>query len=386
MSHPFHMPDIGEGLTEAEIVVWLASVGDTITVGQPVVEVETAKTTVEIPATHGGVLVSLHGEAGDIVEVGDVLFVIGVGDEDGQAAATRRAADHAGSDDQRASDDQAGSGGEASPEPPAPAPSDRSTAEVKAMPAVRRLAGELGVDLTTVAASGPGGSITRADVERAASGGTEDREPLSATRRAIAAHMAESWRTIPHVTVQAEIRAERLLARRGTGDGALPLEAVIAESILPLLYRYPWFNAAYDDGEVVVNRDVHLGFAVDTDAGLLVVVVDGAAHRSTSEIGVEFRRLAEAARDRTIGPDDVTGQTFTISNIGALGGGHGTPIIPIGTSAILSIGRATEQAVVEDGALTIGLVAPIDLSYDHRLIDGGLGQRFLADLVAALEA
>lgn len=375
MSHPFHMPDIGEGLTEAEIVLWLVSVGDEIDVGQAIVEVETAKTTVEIPATHAGTVVSLHGEPGDTVEVGDVLFVIGSSDDH---------AEH--TEGAEAPDDDLGT---ATP-PPAPATTAaaRTDGSVKAMPIVRKLAGELGVELATLVGTGPGGSITRDDVEAAADTGSGDRrEALSPTRRAIASHMAESWRTIPHVTVQAEIRAERLLERRTPDDGdPLPLEAVIAESVIPLLERYPWFNAMFDGNDAVVRTAVHVGFAVDTEAGLMVVVVDGADERSTAEIGREFERLAAAARDRTITPDEASGQTFTISNIGALGGGHGTPIIPVGTSAILSVGRATRQPVVENGELGVGVVAPIDLSYDHRLIDGGLGQRFLADVVEALEA
>lgn len=375
------MPDIGEGLTEAEIVLWLVAVGDEIRVGQPVVEVETAKTTVEIPATHAGTVTELRGEPGDVVEVGDVLFV--VGGNDVTTSEPERAA----------SNDPAPAATTTTAGDPSPSPGASVGAPVKAMPAVRKLASDLGVDLGAVVGTGPGGSITKADVETAARDEVdqpedgEEREALTPTRRAIAAHMAESWRTIPHVTVQAEIRAERLLARRSAADGSeLPVEAVVAESVLPLLERYPWFNARYEDDEAVVYGDVHLGFAVDTDAGLMVVVVDGVRTRSTREVGDEFERLAAAARERSIGADDVTGQTFTISNIGALGGGHGTPIIPLGTSAILSIGRAVPAPVVVDGALEVGLVAPVDLSYDHRLIDGGLGQRFLADLVAALEA
>ena len=137
---------------------------------------------------------------------------------------------------------------------------------------------------------------------------------------------------------------------------------------------------------VVQNHHYHLGFAVDTEAGLMVIVVRDADELNLKELTEEFERLAEAAMNRTITPDEATGQTFTISNIGALGGGHGTPIIPLGTSSIVSIGRAKQQPVVEDGELAIGLVAPIDLSYDHRLIDGALGQRFLADLVKGLES
>jgi pyruvate dehydrogenase E2 component (dihydrolipoamide acetyltransferase) len=155
---------------------------------------------------------------------------------------------------------------------------------------------------------------------------------------------------------------------------------------MPLLQTYPEFNAEYTDGAMAVKPGIHMGFAVDTEAGLIVVVVRNADRLSISEVAAEFGRLAQAAKKRTVTLEEITGQTFTISNIGALGGGHGTPIIPLGTSSIMSIGRATQQPVVTDGELAISLVAPIDLSYDHRLIDGSLGQRFLSDLISGLES
>jgi pyruvate dehydrogenase E2 component (dihydrolipoamide acetyltransferase) len=255
------------------------------------------------------------------------------------------------------------------------------------MPVVRKLAAERGIDLADVEGTGPGGSITRGDVESFTPAAAPQGESvrLTPTRRAIADHMAESWRTIPHVTVQAELRADALLASRIAGDEQLSLEAVVAERALPLLREFPEFNATFEGDTVLHRTEYHMGFAVDTEAGLIVVVVRDANDMTTLEVHQEFTRLAAAARDRTLTMDEVTGQTFTISNIGALGGGHGTPIIPLGTTAILSIGRATEQPIVSDGSIGIGRVAPVDLSYDHRVIDGGLGQRFLGSLTAALE-
>jgi pyruvate dehydrogenase E2 component (dihydrolipoamide acetyltransferase) len=262
------------------------------------------------------------------------------------------------------------------------------------MPVVRNLARDLGVDLSSLTGSGPNGAITRADVESAAgqpigrvsSGSAMDVVPLTGVRKAIAAHMTESWTTIPHVTVQAEVRAEPLAAARNrSGDRTLPVEALVATVVMPLLSTFPEFNAVIRDDGIAYRDVVNLGFAVDTEAGLMVVVVRDAHAKSLAEIATDFERLATAAIGGTAKPDELTGQTFTISNIGALGGGHGTPIIPVGTSAIVSIGRAIPQPVVEDGALAVGLVAPLDLSYDHRLIDGALGQRFLSALVTALE-
>ncbi len=375
--HEFRMPDIGEGLTEAEIVQWHVGVGDVVSIDQIIVEVETAKTVVEIPSVFAGTVVRIDAEPGATVNVGDVLFVIagdGEPQPDVSAAPLPTAVNAPPAED--------------APKP-APDPVHAPTgigSRVRAMPLVRRLAAERGVDLTAIAGTGPGGAVTRADVENAGSTADQDGDviPLTPMRRAIAEHMAQSWREIPHVTVQAEIRAENLIAARKSAS-ALTLEAVVGARLIPLLKEFPDFNAAFRPDGVLHRSSIHLGFAVDTDNGLMVVVVRDADTKTVDEISTEFTRLADAAKDRTIKPDEATGQTFTISNIGALGGGHGTPIIPIGTTAILSIGRAEEQPVVIAGALEIGMVAPIDLSYDHRVIDGGLGQRFLSATTTALE-
>jgi pyruvate dehydrogenase E2 component (dihydrolipoamide acetyltransferase) len=369
------MPDIGEGLTEAEIVAWLVSVGDVVAVGQPVVEVETAKTTVEITATHAGTIQRLMGAVGDTVNVGEILFIVDSGEAPDSPPDAGPEPDRG---DARHPMDAAASMTTAS---------SSGSRDVRATPAVRRLADSRGVDLSSVAGTGPGGAVTRDDVERVAGGGSGERlVPLSPTRRAIAAHMAESWSTIPHVTVQGEIRAEGLLESRTGDDGApLPVEALVAMSVMPLLARYPEFNASFRGSTVAYRDAIHMGFAVDTESGLMVVVVKDAHALGVRDLATEFERLATAAIEGTVTPSEVTGQTFTISNIGALGGGHGTPIIPMGTSAIVSIGKASPQPIVDDGGIAVGLVAPIDLSYDHRLIDGALGQRFLSDLMAALE-
>jgi pyruvate dehydrogenase E2 component (dihydrolipoamide acetyltransferase) len=366
------MPDIGEGLTEAEVIKWFVEVGDHIEIDQVLVEIETAKTVVEIPSPYTGTITSINVQEGATIEVGGILFIIGGTVEES----------HEVLDERSTPEPVTATPVMTSPVPP------RASARPRAMPIVRKLARERGIDISTIEGSGPGGAITRADLEAGPSAVASSRDvrPLSRTRQTIADHMAESWRTIPHVTVQAEVRAEELMRER-TADGQdpLPVEPLIARAVMPLLRAYPEFNSAYIDGGMDVKADVDLGFAVDTEAGLIVVVVKAADQLSTREVAAEFERLAAAAQNRTITLEEITGQSFTISNIGALGGGHGTPIIPPDTSSIVSIGRAKEQAVVEDGDLAIGLVAPLDLSYDHRLIDGGLGQRFLADLVENLE-
>ena len=371
MPKEFRMPDIGEGLTEAEILKWFVDVGAAVEIDQILVEVETAKTVVEIPSPFSGTITSIHAGVGETIEVGEILFIV----------------DGAWSDSKVESPVE--SLGESSPEPATVSPQpSRSATRQRVMPIIRKLASERGIDIATIVGSGPGGAITRADVEMASIGSASQQhvEPLSRTRQTIADHMAESWRTIPHVTVQAEMRAEEMMSRRASdAEKSLPLEALVAEATIPLLQTYPEFNSAFVDGGMAVRRHIDLGFAVDTEAGLIVVVVKKADELSTLDLAGEFERLARSAQERTITLDEITGQSFTISNIGALGGGHGTPIIPLGTSSIVSIGMAKKQPVVENGELSVGLVAPLDLSYDHRLIDGALGQRFLTDLVEKLE-
>jgi len=389
VTEEFRLPDIGEGLTEADIIEWFVAVGDEVAVDQAIVEIETAKTTVEITATHAGTVLHLAGSPGDTVAVGDVLFAVGEDsqqptanspqpEESSQFTAHSSQTEEeilpqlAGGDVEERDRGGSRTGGKA----------------VRAMPIVRKLAKELRVDLTMIEGTGPGGAVTRGDVEEASRGGSDvELVAMGRKRKAIAHHMSESWATIPHVTVQADVRAETLLARRSPGTvDRLPVEAVIAQAVLPLLSRYREFNATVRDDSIEYRRSINLGIAVDTADGLMVVVVSDADTLSLEELAGEIRRLAHAAQDGTLLPDEAIGQTFTISNIGALGGGHGTPIIPMGTSAILSIGRAHNAPVVENGTIAVGMVAPIDLSYDHRLIDGGLGQRFLSDLVETLES
>lgn len=371
MSHTFRMPDLGEGLTEAAVITWFVEVGDTIEVDQPLVEVDTGKTVVELPSPVNGTITSIMVAEGETVEVNAILYIVDGDHETDIAAASPKK--------QQAS--RVGA-------PTVSASSVSAASKLLAMPVVRKLARDLGVDLSTIPGSGPGGVITRDDVLNSSSNvDSRGLVALSQTRRAIADHMAKSWASIPHVTVQADIRAEALLARRSKRqDGSYPLETIVGTAVISLLGAFPEFNAEYVDGSMAHSSAVHLGFAVDTEAGLIVVVVMDADTMDIDGLAGEFERLSVAAQERTIGMDEISGQTFTISNIGALGGGHGTPIIPLGTSAILSIGRAIEQPVVENGQLAIGLVAPLDLSYDHRLIDGALGQRFLSALTTTLES
>jgi pyruvate dehydrogenase E2 component (dihydrolipoamide acetyltransferase) len=376
MANEFRLPDIGEGLTDAEIVEWHVAVGDEIATDQALVDIETAKAVVEITSPFAGVVLYVGGDEGDTVNVGEVLFVVG---EAGEAWEEVESPESRVESQTKKSEAQVVAAG--------------SLPAVKATPMIRKLARDQWVDLATVTGTGGGGAITRADVLAAArttgpaADDREERVQMSRMRRTIAANLTRSWQEIPHVTVSASVDASRLLEahRNLKQDGLIPLDALIAKAALPLLAQFPEFNASLDGDDIILKKHYDLGFAVHTEEGLLVVVTRDSDQKSTLDLGGKIAGLAAKAKDRKLAPDDVAGQTFTISNIGALGAGGGTPIIPLGTTAIVSIGRAVDSPVVRDGELAIAPVAPINLSYDHRLIDGALGQQFLAGFVANLE-
>lgn len=365
MATEFLLPDIGEGLTEATVVEWLAGVGEELTLDGPMVEMETDKAVTEIPAPEAGVLLYQGAAEGETLEVGQVLAVIGVAGEAWEPSAATA------TDAPEAAAPIVGTLPEAAP-----------TAG-QALPAVRKLAAELGVDLAAVTGSGPGGRITAADVE-SATGGSAEHVPLSTTRRAIADNLTRSWREIPHVTTYAEADAASLLAARK--ESGQPLEAHLIAAVAPLLTEFADFNASFVGDAVLHRTNYDVGFAVDTPEGLMVAVVKGADAMTVAELGTEVSRLATAAKERTAVIGELRGQTFTISNIGAVGGRYGTPIVPHGTTAILSVGRADPTAGVVDGQLAVVQRFPLSLSYDHRVIDGARGRAFLAAVIAAIEA
>ena len=377
MAFEFHLPDIGEGLIEATIVRWLVAEGAPVSLDQPIVELETDKAVVEIPAPRAGIVLHHGAPDGAVVPVDSLLVVIGQPGESWSGAAratpaaTRRERPHAAPIVGTLEDVDAA--------PPA---------RPQALPLVRRVAAGLGVDLAHVAGTGPGGRITRADVEGAVAGsGDAERVRMSPTRIAIARNLTRSWQEIPHVTTYSSADPGAILAERSrlAASGRMPLEALLISAILPVLERHPAFNATLDGETLVMWRRYDIGFAVDTPEGLMVAVVRGADHLPVADLAAAIVALAGAARARTIKADEMRGATFTLSNIGAVGGGYGTPIIPYGTTAILSVGRATDRAVVRDGAVVAGREMPLSLSYDHRVIDGAAGRAFLSDVVEAIE-
>jgi len=374
MALEFRLPDIGEGLTEAVVLRWLAPIGAEIGLDEPIVELETDKAVVEMPAPRAGVVLH-HGAAeGETIAVGSILTVIG----DPGETWVQGPAPSAESADVAA---------------PLVGTLEETGAEggAMALPAVRRLATELGIDLAMVVGSGPGGRITGADVEAAAAGDDEniERVPLSATRRAIARNLTRSWREIPHVTTFGEADALPVLRARSdlaaSSRDAVPLEALLIKAIIPVLEEFPQFNATLQGDDLLLHKNFDIGFAVDTMEGLMVAVVRHPDVMETYELGRKIVDLAVAARDRSIDAADMKGATFTVSNIGAVGGRYGTPIVPYGTTAILSVGRADPQPVVERDKVVVARRFPLSLSYDHRVIDGASGRRFLGAVAAALE-
>jgi pyruvate/2-oxoglutarate dehydrogenase complex dihydrolipoamide acyltransferase (E2) component len=420
MANVFRLPDIGEGLTEAEIVEWLAAEGDEVIADHPLVVVETDKTQAELPAPISGTLLYRGAREGDVLQVGSILAVVGEPGEEWDTNGDRP--DTGSSEPMSVPADEIA----------VPVNSDRAPA----LPVVRRAAKDAGIDIATIAGSGPGGRVTRADLaahldrlarhtaagERPPLVGTLDEsaedltpkpshprrgpsspepppsgrpspEPgstirLSPTRRAIAARLTRSWTEIPHVTTFDSFDATALLSRRrelsALSGKSIPLEALIIRAIVPVLIAHPEFNATLEGDELILHARHDIGIAVDGADGLLIGVVHDAGGSSIAELSVTIDLLVTAARNRTLAREDATGATFTISNIGAVGGSYGTPIIPLGTTAILSIGRAVDTVVVRGGGIHIAPMAPLSLSYDHRVIDGALGRAFMAGVVDRL--
>jgi pyruvate dehydrogenase E2 component (dihydrolipoamide acetyltransferase) len=439
----FRMPDVGEGLTEAEVVAWRVAPGDVVAVNDVLVEVETAKAAVELPSPFAGTVAALLVEPGRVVPVGTPIIAVETapaataGDEpvgaligeagpDGRIAtlvgygprpgAARRRPRRPGSSAPAAVAEAPGPVA-AGPEhggftalPPEhghhapvsePAPAEPAARPVPlAKPPVRKLARDLGVDLRTVDGSGPGGVITRDDVQGAAAApapataepGTR-REPVRGVRRATAAAMVASAFTAPHVTefLAVDVTAtmalrDRLRTTREYADVPLSPLAFVAKAVCLALRRTPVLNAKWDEpaGEIVHHDRVGLGIAAATPRGLLVPRIPDADTLSLRELATALHELATTARAGRTAPADLTGGTFTITNVGVFGVDSGTPILNPGEAGILAVGAIKEAPWVVDGALAVRTVCHLALSFDHRLVDGEQGSRFLADVGALL--
>jgi 2-oxoisovalerate dehydrogenase E2 component (dihydrolipoyl transacylase) len=373
----FLLPDLGEGLEDAEVLQWLVSEGDRVELNQPLVEVNTAKATVEIPSPWAGTVDRLHAAPGDVVAVGSPLISVSVDDAAEPAAGGRRPV-------------LVGYGVEESTDVPAPAVTapDESTGgpAVAATPAVRRLAKERGVDLSSLTGTGPGGRVTREDVEGATEGADVEVVPVRGIRRVIAERLTRSVREIPHVTAFITLDATALQAFRErraaeTGDRMSPLPVVV-RALADVCRRHPSLNASFsaERSEILLHRPVHVGVATDTERGLMVPVVRDAHVKGIAEIAADVARLAGAARDGSIGPEDLTGGTITVTNVGSFGSEFGTPIIDPSQGAILALGLIEPRALVVEGAVLARPACTLALSFDHRLMDGAQAGRALRDL------
>ena len=379
MAHIFKLPAVGDTMVEGEIVEWLVDVGDTVELDQPICSVETDKSVVEMTTPYRGTVLALGGEPGDVIEVGQTLIVVGepgeeipAEDEPEPVAAATGAAS-----------------GPALTHAPAPSP-PAASGSVKAVPKARKLARERGIDLAAVAGTGPGGSITVADVEAAAApaAAAGRRERLTATRRSIARHMTQSMQ-IPQFTSMVDADASGLLAARAAAAAEIgsrvPLDALLVARLVSVLRDHPVMNARLDGDEIEYFDHYDVGVAVDTHEGLMVPVVRGADALSLPELSSEILRLAAAARDRTVTPSELSGATTTVNNVGALGMLAGTPMLPVGTSMIAAFGMARPVVRLVGGDPVEVPTMTVSATFDHRIIDGGAAGRFLAGLKEAIE-
>ncbi|MFB9907566.1 dihydrolipoamide acetyltransferase family protein [Allokutzneria oryzae] len=404
----FLLPDLGEGLTEAEIISWLVEVGDTIAVDQPVVEVETAKAMVEVPSPFAGVVTARHGEPGETLAVGSVLLSVG---EDANLTARGFSEPGvvvpapAGPVDEGSGNVLIGYGTSAAPRrrrrsrarQPQPAAAPVAGAKPAVIsPLVRRLARDNGVDLASVRGSGPGGVVRRCDVEQAVAAATkpvevagERRIPLKGLRKAVADKLATSRREIPEATVWVDVDATELMAARAElnarrPDRPISLLALVARFTVLGLRRFPELNSRVDGDEIVVIDDVNLGFAAQTERGLVVPVVRDAHRLTTGELAAAISARTAAARDGGLGPAELTGGTFTLNNYGVFGVDGSAAIINHPEAAILGMGRIIDRPWAVDGQLAIRKITELTLAFDHRVCDGGTAGgflRFVADCV-----
>ncbi len=391
MAYAFKLPDIGEGVAEAEIVKWLVAVGDRVSEDQPLAEVLTDKATVEIPSPKTGRIARLGAAEGEILKVGGVLAEIEVMDA---AAGTADAGSvpettHTGPTTPSAS-------------PSATVLAPPAGARVEAVPAARALAKEKGLDLARIAGSGPNGRITLEDVQRAAAAppasvpatAGETRVPLRGLRRKIAEHMEHAARTIPHFTFVAECDMSAVVEARRADQAAaqaagvkLTYLAYVIRAVVQALAKFPYLNARFDDAaqEIVLGDAVHLGIATATEEGLTVPVMRDAQTLGLLETAREVERLAAGARAKRLALEELSGGTFTITTTGALGGLLATPIIHAPQVAILGVHEVKPKPVVKDGQVVAREMTNLSLSLDHRVVDGQMGAEFLYAVIENLQ-
>ena len=429
MAFAFKLPELGESIETGDVVNVLVSVGDTVEVDQPVVELETDKATVEVPAPVVGTVTDIAVKAGDTIRVGQVILTISetAAQSDAEGAPVAPSLSEPAPEPETPQPAQpvrpvrpaqpaaAAPDGPAAPMAPTPTPRASRGAPVLAAPSIRRLAREFGVDITAVTGSGARGRVTAADIkayarqvmEQASQSegsapskpelpdftrwGAVERTPMRGIRRATSRQMTRAW-TIPHVTQHdradvGEFESARARFKEESPDVPLTVTAFTVKVLAAALRDFPQFNASIDmaNDEVVYKQYVSIGVAVDTERGLLVPVVREADQKTLTQISTEIAELAGKARSKALAVEDLQGGTFTVTNLGGLGGTLFTPIINYPEVAILGISRSTYEPVMVDGAFQPRLMMPLSLSYDHRLVDGADAVRFLRWVAERLE-
>jgi 2-oxoisovalerate dehydrogenase E2 component (dihydrolipoyl transacylase) len=425
----FNLPDVGEGLTEADIVKWHVKPGDTVEVNQTILEIETAKAVVELPCPYEGTVTELLVEEGATVDVGVPIITVDVGGapvaapppesahEPGTEGSLAPKVDPSAPGQKRVpvlvgygvkpgstsrrprKPREAGRRGTTAP-PEAPRPTATRSAQVLAKPPVRKLAKDLGLDLTGIAGTGPQGSITREDVQRVAGAPErpaargEERVPIKGVRKATAAAMVRSAFTAPHVTewLQVDVTETVNAVRRlrdlpDFADLKLSPLLLVAKALLVAVRRNALVNSAWDEEaqEIVVKHYVNLGIAVATDRGLIVPNIKDAHELSLPDLARALADLTATTRAGKATPRDLSGGTITITNVGVFGVDAGTPILTPGESAILAFGQIREMPWVHEGEIKVRNVTTLALSFDHRIVDGELGSTVLREVGAMLE-
>ncbi len=408
------LPKLGEGADSGVVVNIFVKEGDQVAKGQAIIELENEKAVASIPSTAGGVVAKIHVKPGDKIGIGQRLITV---DEGGKpsaepgSAAKRAAAPAAFEAREAAVEDEAAETDEVVSTP---------TAAPAASPSVRRAARELGIDLSKVRGSEPGGRIVIGDVRayiqrlikaaaRPVAGaparpvaesidfsqwGPVTKKSLTPLRQVIVRRMSESWNAVPRVTqfdeadfTQLNVLRKKFAAAYEKKGARLTLTPLVLKALVGTLKKHPIFNSSLDEAanEIVLKEYYHIGIAVDTEQGLIVPVLRDVDKKSVLDLSQELEQLAQKARDRKVSGDELKGGTFTISNQGAIGGAHFTPIVNKPEVAILGLGRGAMKPVARDGKVEIRMLTPLALSYDHRVIDGGTAARFIVDLVTALQ-
>tara|TARA_Y100000310_G_scaffold258289_1_gene266656 strand:- start:3647 stop:4966 length:1320 start_codon:yes stop_codon:yes gene_type:complete len=430
MAYNFKFPDVGEGITEGEVVKIRVKVGDIVKEDDIIAEVETDKAVVQIPSPVSGTILKINYHEGDTIHVGEVFVVIG---EKGEHVEKPQKLEEKLESKKKGSVSVVGTLEEAEEpekeirearkdlnvvmekEDSAVIRADKAVGDVLAMPKVRKLAREWGVDVSKVKASGTHGQITEGDLKGAkgesVSGvnktvkhtrkydvyGYVERIPLKGVRKTIARNMKTSYSEIPHVThvdkvdmtklVEIRAREKKIAEKKGIKLTYLPF---IIKSVIAALKEHPYLNSSLEiDGlgeeQIVLKKYHNIGVAVDTPDGLMVPVVKGADKKSILDIAKEIFNLADNARERKLNLGDLKGGTFTITNYGSIGGLYGTPIINYPEAAILGVGRMKDEAVVTNGKVESRKIMYLSLSFDHRILDGAEAAKFMNKLIGFLE-